>query len=50
MAKAQSRGLAVSDGYIAATAVANGMMVATRDVAPFKAADIEVINPWKLGE
>ncbi|MDE9540702.1 type II toxin-antitoxin system VapC family toxin [Xenorhabdus bovienii] len=42
-------GLAISkaDGYIAATAIANGMMVATRDVSPFKAADVDVINPWE---
>lgn len=48
MAAAQStgRGISVSDGYIAATAAANGMMVATRDTEPFKAAGVEVINPW----
>lgn len=40
MAKARSgrRMLAVSDGYIAATAAANRMTVATRDTAPFEAA------------
>lgn len=50
MAQAQSRGLAIStaDGYIAAIAAANKMMVATRDEAPFKASGVEVINPWKL--
>ncbi len=50
MAKARATGLAVgtADGYIAATAVANGMMVATRDVAPFEAVGINVINPWKF--
>ncbi|MDE1475211.1 type II toxin-antitoxin system VapC family toxin [Xenorhabdus bovienii] len=49
MAKARTLGLAISkaDGYIAATAIANGMMVATRDVSPFKAADVDVINPWE---
>ena len=31
-----------------ATAAANGMMVATRDVSPFKAAGLDVINPWLL--
>jgi len=49
MAKARAAGLAIgtADGYIAATAAANGMMVATRDVSPFKAAGLDVINPWE---
>ena len=48
MARARSAGRAVSasDGYIAATAAANGMTVATRDTAPFKAAGLETIDPW----
>lgn len=51
MAAAQSRGqgISVSDGHIAATAAANGMMIATRDTKPFKAAGLEVINPWASG-
>lgn len=36
------------DGYIAAIAVAHGFNVATRDVAPFHAAGVTVINPWAL--
>ncbi|MBN2907609.1 MAG: type II toxin-antitoxin system VapC family toxin [Rhodobacteraceae bacterium] len=49
MAKARAAGLAIGtvDGYIAATAAANGMMVATRDTAPFVAAGVPVINPWE---
>ncbi|QXF32279.1 VapC toxin family PIN domain ribonuclease [Photorhabdus luminescens] len=49
MAKARIAGLAinVADGYIAATAAANGMIVATRDVSPFEAAGVNVINPWE---
>ncbi|OTA19113.1 twitching motility protein PilT [Xenorhabdus beddingii] len=49
MVKARSTGLAinVADGYIAAIAIANNMMVATRDVSPFKAAGVNVINPWE---
>jgi len=35
-----------ADGLIAATAKANGMMVATRDTAAFEAAGVAVINPW----
>ena len=50
MTKARAAGLAMgtANGYIAATAAANGMMVATRDVSPFKAAGLDVINPWLL--
>lgn len=49
MAKARIAGLAISvaDGYIAATAAANGMIVATRDVSPFETAGVNVINPWE---
>jgi len=48
MAKARSAGrvISTSDGYIAATAVANSMMVATRDVAPFEAAGLKTVDPW----
>ena len=38
--------LPVADGLIAAIAQAHGFAVATRDTAPFRAAGIEVINPW----
>ena len=49
MAKARAAGSAIgkADGYIAATAATNGMMVATRDTAPFEAAGVPVINPWE---
>jgi predicted nucleic acid-binding protein len=49
MAKARSAGLAIAaaDGYIAAIAAANRFSVATRDVSPFQAAGINVINPWE---
>ena len=48
MAKARGAGLAVAtaDGYIAAIAAANGFAVATRDISPFEAAGVTVINPW----
>ena len=36
-----------ADGYIAATAAANEMIIATRDTSPFAAAGLEVINPWE---
>ena len=48
MAQAQAKGLSVrvADGFIAATASANHMSVATRDTAPFVAMGLAVINPW----
>jgi toxin FitB len=48
MSRARAAGLAIgaADGYIAATAAANRMAVATRDAAAFEAAGIPVIGPW----
>lgn len=50
MAKTRSAGqtISASDGYIAATAAANAMMVATRDTTPFNAAGLKTINPWTV--
>jgi predicted nucleic acid-binding protein len=45
-ARAAGQAIAGADGYIAATAAAHSMSVATRDVAPFEAAGVSVINPW----
>ena len=52
MAKARSAGraISVSDGYIAGTAAANAMMVATRDTAPFEAAGLKTVDPWTAQE
>ena len=49
MSQARMAGQSIStaDGYIAATAAANGMSIATRDTNPFAAAGLEVINPWE---
>lgn len=48
MSRARASGLAIgADGYIAATAAANRMAVATRDAAAFEAAGIPVIDPWR---
>ena len=46
-ARARSLGKAIStaDGYIAAIATAHGLAVATRDVSPFEAAQVQVITP-----
>jgi toxin FitB len=48
MAKARSAGLAITaaDGYIASIAATHRFSVATRDVRPFQAAGVHVINPW----
>ena len=47
MAKAGGRGFPTPDGYIAAIAASRGYLVASRDTAPYAAAKITVINPWK---
>ena len=47
-ARAAGKGLPTPDGYIAAIAAAHGFTVATRDVAPFQAAGLNVINPWEI--
>jgi len=39
-------GIETADACIAAIALANGFAVASRDVSPFRAAGLEVINPW----
>jgi predicted nucleic acid-binding protein len=48
MAKARAAGVGipVADGYIAATAAAHGMMIATRDTKHFKVTGLRVVNPW----
>ena len=41
------RGFPTPDGYIAAIAVANRFIVASRDTGPFEAVGLKVINPWR---
>lgn len=48
-ARAAGKGFPTADGYIAAIATSRGFMVATRDVSPFEAAGLTVINPWEPG-
>jgi len=48
-ARTFGRGFPVPDGFIAAIAVSQGYQVASRDTAPFEAANISVINPWAFG-
>ncbi len=40
-------GIETADACIAAVAVANGFIVATRDTSPFQTAGVTVINPWE---
>lgn len=45
-AKAKRYTLPVADAQIAAIARVHGFAVATRDVQPFLAAGVAVVNPW----
>ncbi len=45
-ARAQGKAIAPAGGYIAATAATHGLIVATRNIGPFEAAGLAVINPW----
>ena len=47
--KARVNGFAISvpDAQIAAIAAVHGFAVASRDIAPFLAAGVPVINPWE---
>ena len=46
-AKAPGHAIGVADGQITAIAADRGFVVATRDTAPFIAAGVPVINPWR---
>ena len=46
-AKVAGRGFPTPDGYIAAIAASRGFILASRDTAPYEAASLTVINPWK---
>lgn len=45
-ARNSGKGFPTPDGYIAAIASSCNFTVATRDEAPFKAAGLNVLNPW----
>ena len=45
-ARVQGKAIAPADGYIAATAISHGLIVATRDTGPFETVGLTVINPW----
>ena len=46
-ARKSGRGFPTPDGYIAAIAASRGFIVASRDKAPYEAANVAVINPWQ---
>lgn len=45
-ARAAGKAISFADGQIAAIAAANSFAVATRDMIPFQATGLKVINPW----
>lgn len=45
-ARTDGRGFPTPDGYIAAIAASRGFRLASRDVGPFEAVGVTVINPW----
>ncbi|MBD8684651.1 type II toxin-antitoxin system VapC family toxin [Pseudomonas sp. CFBP 13719] len=47
-ARKAGSGIEAADACSAAVALANGFIVATRDIHPFRAAGLVVINPWEL--
>lgn len=49
-ARKAGRGFPTPDGYIAAIAASRGFTVASRDVAPFAAAGLAVIDPWRAAD
>lgn len=46
-ARSEGRAIGKADGYIAAIAASRGYAVASRDVSPFEAAGVRVLNPWE---
>jgi predicted nucleic acid-binding protein len=47
-AKRDGKAISIVDGQIAATALAGGFCIASRDRRPFEAAGLRVINPWTV--
>lgn len=46
LAKRRGRGLSSMDGLIAATAIAQELILATRNTKDFEGFEIELFNPW----
>lgn len=47
-ARPSGRAVSMGDGQIVAIAAVHGFTVATRDMAPFIAAGVPVMYPWKI--
>ena len=47
-AKRQGLGLASMDGLLAATAIAHGLTLVTRNVQDFHGLPVELLDPWTL--
>ena len=47
-AKRRGRGMSSMDGLIAATAMAHGLTLATRNIKDFTGCGIELIDPWAV--
>ena len=47
-ARTLGRAIGRADGEIAAIAMVHGLVVASRDTAPFDAAGLMVVNPWNI--
>jgi toxin FitB len=47
-ARGQGHAISVVDGQIAAIAAAGDFTIASRDEAPFLAAGLSVVNPWRI--
>ena len=45
-AKRSGRGMSSMDGLIVATAIAHGLILATRNIKDFEGFGIDLINPW----
>lgn len=47
-ARRAGQGFPTADGFIAAIAVSRGFVVASRDVSPYRAGGVVVIDPWEM--
>lgn len=44
--KRRGRGMSSMDGFIAATALAHGLVLATRNIKDFEGYGVDLIDPW----